>query len=171
MPDWFFHPRLRKFEPSKVINTSAVDVHVHSFQQFQEALSDHEPYAIEVYFTPITNDLCLKVGKLPRFELNKSKLRSVFSQKASVAWVKAKKKLIVEADRNEWVAKKSLFHAIRLLDFGIQIGNTGKIENFGSMNYVLDKLEELPADWEVLSAEFKSLYNSKSTEFKIVCPK
>jgi predicted nucleotidyltransferase len=160
-------PNGYSFEPSKLINTRSVDVHVHTFDEFKDALDNHEPYAVESYFT----DKVVKKGNMPKFELDKAKLRSTFSEKASNSWIKAKKKLIVPESRDEWIAKKSLFHSLRILDFGIQLATYKTIANFATMNEVLDQLRGMPADWEIINAEFKPMYNELSTEFRKVCPK
>lgn len=83
--------------------------------------------------------------------------------------------------RDEWIAKKSLFHSLRIIDFGIQVAKYEAIIQFTSIALqdglrcpayqLLEKIRTLPADWEVLNAEFKELYNMKSTEFRKVCPK
>lgn len=59
--------------------------------------------------------------------INKIQLRRSISATSSNSWVKAKKKFIDGEDR---VGYKSLFHALRILMYGIQIYKFGRIINY-----------------------------------------
>lgn len=146
-----------------------LDLHVWSQSDFQQALDDHRVYALECYYTPVQK--VLRNNLKLDFKLNKSMLRSSFSQVASNSWVKAKKKLIVEADYNEHIAKKSIFHSFRILDFGIQLAKYGCIVKYHSMNDVLAEINQLPSDWDMINATFRERHNNLSSQFREVCPK
>ena len=82
-------------------------------------------------------------------KLDLTKIRSSFSKAASNSWVKCKKKLTVESDFDPYIAKKSLWHSLRILMFGIQIMNTGKIYNYSEANELYKEiLKKDSNDWE-----------------------
>jgi len=157
---------------------TGLDLHVWSHSQWVDALNDHRVYALECFYLPkdkqINNSLHL-VHKMNTmkfgFTLNKAKLREEFSRVASNSWVKAKKKLIVEADYNERIAKKSIFHSFRILDFGVQIATKGRIVDYNSMNGIYYEIMSLPADWETIDATLRGRHNALASEFRNVCPK
>ena len=104
------------------------------------------------------------------FSLNKNTLRHSISAKSSNSWVKAKKKFIVEEDYNPYIGQKSAWHAIRMLDFGIQLATLGKIENYSSSNKLLNKITSCKS-WSEIDENFRFMYNEKSSQFKLVAPK
>lgn len=126
------------------------------------------------------NDIeCLEVSFLdPKFiiketedfklVLNYELIRKNISKTASNSFVKCKKKLTIEEDYNERIAKKSLWHSIRLLMFGIQLMNTNKIYNYEQANqYYNEIVNSDNNDWNYFKEKYQSLYNSLKTEFKL----
>ena len=95
-------------------------------------------------------------------------LRHSISSISSNSWVKCKKKLL-QNDYN--IGIKSMFHSMRLLDFGIQIMEKGFIKDFTSSNHIWDKLKSKSWNWDELVIEFKSYRNSLKTRFKKLAPK
>lgn len=143
---------------------------VYSIADFQKLLDDHEISALECYFLP--EEFRLKDNAIFSFTLDKAKLRHSLSKKSSNSWVKAKKKFEVEADRDIYVGKKSLFHSFRILDFGIQIATTGKISDYGSQNSLYKEIMRNTSEiWEDYQFLYKEKYNQLSTLFKKVAPK
>jgi hypothetical protein len=63
------------------------------------------------------------------------------------------------------IGVKSMFHALRIADFGIQFAKTGKIE-FGSMNWVWREIESREWNWLELQNRFQPLRNELLTEFR-----
>lgn len=143
---------------------------------YQESLFDkhvleHKPYALESIFL---DDKFVYANKfnLNNFKLNLAKLRSSFSEKASHSWVKAKKKLEVEKDRDVYIAKKSLFHSLRIIDFGTQIAKNNKIIDYSSSNFIWYEIKDNKEDhWDYYNNKYKELFNSRMTEFRKVAPK
>lgn len=143
---------------------------VYSIVEFQKLLDDHEISALECYFLP--KEFRLKDSAIFSFVLDKAKLRHSLSKKSSNSWVKAKKKFEVEADRDIYAGKKSLFHSFRILDFGIQIATTGKINDYGSQNSLFKEIMRNTSEvWEDYQSLYKEKYNHLSTVFKKVAPK
>ena len=96
------------------------------------------------------------------------KIRDNFSKTASNSWVKCKKKLTVDKDFAPRVGKKSLWHALRLIDFGTQILCFGWIINFSSMNFLYDEIVNNECnDWEFYKNKYQSFYNALKSNFRI----
>lgn len=145
---------------------SIVDEEHVTTQTFQKMLDDHKIKALEVYFTAEQE---LKSSGFV-FNLDLAKLRVEISSVASNSWVKAKKKIEVEHDY--YCGQKSLFHALRILMFGIQIAKTGKINDFGCANeYYGDIVKYANQSWQPLKEKYQPIYNSLSTKFKKLAPK
>jgi predicted nucleotidyltransferase len=85
---------------------------------------------------------------------SKAKIRKSFSKKASNSFVKCKKKFVVESGK-ERVGRKSLWHSLRIIMFGIQVATHGYIYDFGEANvYYKDVvLNLLPQDCDVFTKE------------------
>jgi hypothetical protein len=150
------------------INKRVVDLHLHTFTDFENALARCEIYALESICLP---DHLKFRDHLPFVvSVDKAILRRSISQIASNSWVKAKKKLIVAEDKNVRLAMKSLFHSLRILDFGCQLAANGRIENFQAQHAVWFELQQLEPDWEIWNTHFKPLYNNLASRFRIMCP-
>lgn len=144
------------------------DVNIFSKQEFTDLINTHEITALECLF--LDSQFIIKQEENWTFNLSLPQLRSALSGKASNSWVKAKKKFIVEEDRNEYIGKKSAWHAIRILDFGQQIGDKGRIYDYQRTNAMLKNILECKS-WEDLDKNFRKIYNEASTQFKLVAPK
>lgn len=138
-----------------------MDIIVYSEKYFIQRIKDHEIDAIE----------CISQDKYDSyasdFQLDRAKLRRKVSAIASNSYVKCKKKI---AQGDIRIGKKSLFHSLRILGFGIQIAENGKIVNSREMNAVNAKVFTMGNDWDELNAAFKSHFNSLKTEFKKIAP-
>ena len=84
--------------------------------------------------------------------------------------MKAKKKFIVEKDFNPYIGQKSAWHAIRMLEFGTQLGKNGSISDYSSMNHIYKDILAC-SSWEDLDKNFRTLYNQTASEFRLVAPK
>lgn len=153
-----------------------INIHVYTVEQFQLLVNRHDIQAMECVFAP--KEWVLKNKQyfsMPIFSA--PLLRVAISTIASNSWVKGKKKLVVAGDYDMHLAIKSIFHSLRILDFGIQIANTMSIQNFGSMNYILDDLKKMSQQyqredlWMKIDDKYRKLFKSKSTEFKLLAPK
>lgn len=141
---------------------------IHDTTSFQRAIWAHEPFALEAIFLPVEQHLKNTVKW--DFELKLHILRESFSQKASHSFVKAKKKFEVEADFKR--GKKSLFHSCRILNFGIQIAQAGKISNYQSANeYWWDIYKNPSTDWDTYQDKYKPIFNNLNSKFRELAPK
>lgn len=145
-------------------------------EHFQSSINKHDIQAMECLSAP--SDFCHKaqyVFAMP--EINLQELRKSISTICNNSWVKGKKKLIIAGDYDLHLAIKSVFHSLRIYDYGFQIATTGKIYNFKSMNFVLEDLKILSEQYqrndlcEKIEQKYKKVFNEKATLFKSVAPK
>lgn len=144
------------------------DFNFFTANEFDNLVKQHEITALECLF--LDSQFILKEKQSFSFDLNLPQLRHAISSKSSNSWVKSKKKFIVEEDFNPYIGKKSAFHSLRILNFGTQIAKYQRILNYSSANNYFDDIMNLNS-WDDINHQFKSVYNSLSTEFKLVAPK
>ena len=144
------------------------DFNFFTANEFDNLVKQHEITALECLF--LDSQFILKEKQSFSFDLNLPQLRHAISSKSSNSWVKSKKKFIVEEDFNPYIGKKSAFHSLRILNFGTQIAKHHKIIDYSSANHYFDEIMKLNS-WDDINHQFKSVYNSLSTEFKLVAPK
>src|SRR5690606_13231950 len=123
-----------------------------------------------------------EIIKMP-LKLNLSKLREGFSRKSSLSWVRAKKKFVLNGE-DIYIGRKSLFHSLRILLFGIQVVKKGYIFDFTEGREYYDDIvrSEVPNGtvcqskltreelWKVYSKKYKPIYNKLHSEFKKMTP-
>ncbi len=159
----------------KWFDSMNLNVHVFTINDFQSLLNIGEIQMLECYFLPTQHKL--KIEHNFTLNLDLYKLRTSISTITSNSWVKGKKKLIVMGDYDLRVALKSIFHSLRILDYGVQIASEGEIIQYNSMNYVLSDLWKLSKDynyeelWEKIDLKYRKTFNSLSSQFKQLCPK
>lgn len=152
-----------------------VNVHYYTKEEFQRLLDECDIQMLECVFMPpefVWNDT-------HSFALNidKQKLRKSISTISSNSWVKGKKKLTVMGDYDLRVGLKSIYHSLRILDYGIQICQFDNIVYWDRMNYVLEDIKKMSLSystielWEKIDEKYRKTFNSLSTQFKILAPK
>lgn len=155
------------------LSFSKFDVNLYTEEEFLRGLD-----GMEISFLECVNNVraysingTLIYGKMHEMsKISLPTLRESISRKASNSWVKAKKKLKVPEDYAPLIGKKSAWHAIRIIDFGIQLATTGKIHNISSKN--LEFYDVMACEtWEEIDEKFRIVYNNLSTEFRKVAPK
>lgn len=141
------------------------DIHIISGTQFNKMLADCKLIALECYFqeTPV-------MKYITAVDINKENLRRSISAVASNSWVKAKKKVNLGEIRT---GLKSLFHSIRIVNYGTQIAETGKINDFKSCNTVWFDIIEMYGRGmkiEEIQQHYKQPQNERATYFRSLCP-
>lgn len=101
--------------------------------------------------------------KTNNWNLDLNLLRIGVSSKASNSWVKAKKK--IEVENEPYLGLKSLFHSLRMIDFGIQIATHGRIVDYSSSNHYWQEIQN-ETSWISLKNKYQPVYNSLKTEFR-----
>lgn len=142
------------------VTFDGVDVKVLSRKRFQEEIIKHEVSILECIFLP---DNMKWESVYFDFKLNRAILREAVSKKASVSFVKTKKKLI---DGEDYIGKKSLYHSLRILMFGIQIAESGRIFDYSCANSFWNEIEQMKT-WDEMKEKFQPIYNKLKSEFKI----
>lgn len=170
--DYIVVSRDRSVQNDFAVTQEKLSCHFYDETSFQEQLSKHKISAMECFFLPVEQVLLSR--KKFNFKLNLETLRSSISEKASHSWVKSKKKkkFEVEKDRDVYIAKKSLFHSFRIIDFGTQIANLGKITNYSSCNNLWEDIYTDPSEqWDTYKDKYQELFNARMTEFRKFAPK
>lgn len=143
------------------VQSDGVDEHILGATKFKEMLDNHHIAAMEVYFySP-------QLKQRFTFELDKEKLRRSISKVVSNSWVKSKKK---EIDGEEYIGRKSMWHSIRILLYGIQIAKYGEIVDFEEANQYYDEIVNGTETVKELMNNYKPFINSKQSEFRVLCP-
>lgn len=144
------------------VNKPNTNFTVYSESMFIKRIQEHHISALECIFQK-KDDPYLKY-----FKLNKEKLRRSLSATASNSFVKCKKKL---KQGDYYIGKKSLFHSLRILGYGIQIALTGRIVDYSAYNSYHDIIMGMTTnEWEDYNKFFKKEFNRKKSEFRRVAP-
>lgn len=134
---------------------------VYSEALFIKHIKEHKVPVLECIFQRDTK-------YLEHFELDTEKLRRAFSSVASNSWCKAKKKM---KEGDIYIAKKSLFHSLRILEYGIQIAMFGRIINYRHLTSLYDTIMGMEhTQWESYQFIFQPTYNTLKSRFKEVAP-
>lgn len=142
---------------------------VYDEKAFLDAIYSHEISVLECLSLPLEKIILNR--KQFHLDIDLNVLRQAISSKSSNSWVKAKKKLIIGPDFNPYIAKKSLFHSLRILKFGIQLAKHGKVIDFSEANYIYDQIIIIDSnDWEVLKNKYQIVYNCLKSKFKTEAP-
>jgi hypothetical protein len=151
-------------------NDADLEISIVSSRLFDQMLGKCEVRAIESVFTPaefIGSGQEWIQGRCQMFaeklETDRAetlnKIRSAFSGVSSNSEVKARKKVLCG---EYMIGLKSVFHSVRLLMFGLQLGLTGKILDFSQANHVWEEIETelVPkiADDSLVQGDSKAIY-------------
>jgi predicted nucleotidyltransferase len=115
---------------------------LYSRSGFIDAINNYEIAALECLSLDPANIIILKWPfKIQKWD-EKEMVKKII-QKASASW-----HIASEQSRNDQkhLAKKGVFHALRILMFGIQLKEYKKITNFSVSNELKHKIERLPDD-------------------------
>lgn len=137
------------------------DYHIYSEKAFIKKIKEHDIQVLEAIFSEYDLNKYMSY-----FELDKELLRKQISAVSSNSFVKCKKKML---QGDEYIGKKSMYHSIRILGYGIQIAKYGRIVNYEAYNFYYD-IVMCKYDWEEIHECFKPIYNSMKSEFKILAP-
>lgn len=144
------------------IKNDEYNIHIYTPQEFQKCLDNSDIRMLECLFAPKWAILQENIKFAPN--INKNRLRHYISRAVSNSWVKSKKKINVENDYRKGI--KSLFHSLRMVDFGIQIAQFGRIVDFSSSNYIWYEIIQKQWTFEELDNQFRDLLNQKMSQFR-----
>lgn len=149
-----------------------IDIHIFTVEEFQTLLNNMDIKALECFF--IIDEFKFE-NHIFTFNYNESNLRKSISTISNNSWVKSKKKITVLGDYDLRCGLKSLFHSIRILDYGIQISKYKKIISFETYSYILKDLHKLSNEfsfvdlWEKMNTKYHPLFKKLKSEFKNNC--
>jgi len=153
---------------NKQFSDNLININFYTPEEHQQRLDEHEISAIECQF--LDSQFILLEKRKFSFNIDNTKLRYSLRAKSSNSWVKAKKKLTVEKDYDLSLGRKSLFHAMRIIEYGIQLAEKGKIYDYGCCNLLFEEIMN-KYDWSELFLTYKNRYNNLLTRFRVVAPK
>lgn len=146
--------------------TEEFDIHLMTLKHYNKLLLEHNIMALECYYQQYPIMKCQV-----EFQMSLPLLRKSISSVVNNSWVKARKKIeIVEED--SYIGIKSLFHALRIISFGISIAKENKIY-YSKAPVSLDLILHVynQGSYELLNTTYKPIFNKLMTEFRIVAPK
>ena len=103
---------------------------------FIDAINNYEIGALECIFLP-EDKIVQKKMNFGITKYNDKELSKKIVQKASASWHFA---TLAHKDENMESCAKNVFHALRILDFGIQVKNNKKIVDYSSMNKIQSEI-------------------------------
>lgn len=137
-----------------------VEIHAWNAHDFQQHLEQHQVYALEVWFMPDA-----PCHERFTFRLDRDKLRREWLRKSSDSWGRAKKKLRPEGEPHQ--GRKSLFHSLRILLFGLQIARQRRIVNYNAANEHWVAIRDSGQDdWPWFRAIYQPLWNDLANQFR-----
>lgn len=147
------------------------DYQFFTIDTFNKMLNEHNIIVLETL--GLNDKFYISKNKINVFKIDNAKLRKTISSICSNSWVKAKKKMDHNSkDYDLYRAKKSLWHVLRLYDFGIQLGTYGYIKNFGNLNNIYNDIMNCEStDWQFYKEKYQNYRNKLHTEFVKICPK
>ena len=115
---------------------------LYSRSGFIDALNNYEIGALECLFLDSSIVVLVKWPfKLQKWD--EKEMASKIIQKASASWHIGSQQ---SKDGFKAIAKKGIFHALRILMFGVQLKEHKKIINFGEANELKKEFDRLPED-------------------------
>lgn len=150
----------------KEFKTDLYNIHLLSEDRFLLGLKNHNIRDIECLMAPDWAKLV--INKKIDFEINRPSLRHSISHINSNSIVKCKKKL---AQGDYYIGIKSLFHSMRIANFGIQLATDNKITDFSSCNWIWEEINSKKWTWEELDNRWRPYNNDIMHDFRIKCSK
>jgi predicted nucleotidyltransferase len=152
--------------PEVEYKTERINVHVIVPDVFAKDVRDNHIRTIECLLAPEWAIIKPYIN-FEDFVFKSKSFRHNISHTVSNSWVKCKKKL---EQGDYYIGIKSLFHSLRIADFGIQFAKTRQI-NFQSSNPLWKELSSKEWTWEELKEKYQPLRNKLLTEFRILSEK
>ena len=109
------------------------NIHVTTPDAFKEQLDNHDIHCLECIYAPHEAQLMTQIDYLKDFKLDISQLKKMLISQSTWAWQKAQRRI----EKGDIIGGgKSLFHSLRIINFGLQIIHNGKIANFTKANHI-----------------------------------
>jgi len=149
-------------EKSYGIHEEEKNIHVVSDRSFMNMILKHDIAAMECIFSNETHY---------EFHLDLKTLRNSISAVVSNSFAKCRRKLRKGDEFDPYGAKKSLFHSLRILDFGIQIAQHGRIVDFKRMNTYFYEIMAMDSDeFEDYRKKYEPIGQKLKAKLKALAP-
>jgi len=146
------------------IKSGDLNIHVITPDIALKYAKENHIKAIECIFAPDW----ARIIEFPfNFVYKENSFRHNISHTVSNSWVKAKKKI---EQGDYYIGIKSIFHSLRIANFGIQYSKSGSIE-FDSCNWIWNEITEREWDWTQLKERWQPLRNEYLSEFRQLASK
>jgi hypothetical protein len=153
-------PEGRRASTGEEFRHGTANVTLFTRGDWAEQLAAHKIHCLEAYYLP--DGVCR--AAFP-FRLDRHLLYAALFDKASRSWARARNKM--EAEGQPLLAWKGVFHALRILHFGIQIATTGGIIDYGGANpWWREILTTARTDWAWHEERFGPEWTRLSDEFR-----
>jgi predicted nucleotidyltransferase len=143
-----------------------LNVHILTPDKFAKDVRDNHIRAIECIFAPEWAILKPVINP-EEFVYKQESFRHNISHTVSNSWVKCKKKL-EQGDYH--IGIKSIFHSLRIGQFGIQFASKGSID-FSENNWLWEELSSRTWSWDELKEKYQPLRNELMTSFRKLAEK
>ena len=148
-----------------------IDLHIMSESYYKNLIRECDEFGLSLFAQE--NPLIKYETNIEYKDLSLQNLRKSFSTKSNNSYVKAKKKL---QDGELKIAYKSMYHSIRILEFGVSValnitGNETKVFDAGDIDWIKELFEENFDNWEVIHKTMKPVFNAFASDFKKLAPK
>jgi hypothetical protein len=151
-------PENRRASTGEQCRHGSANVTIFNRRDWREQLAAHKIHCLEAYYLP--DGVCR--GAFP-FTLDRRSLRRSLFAKSEQSWLRARKKT------QPLLLWKGVFHALRILHFGIQIATTGGIVDYTGANvWWHELLTEASSDWAKVAERFQPERTRLSAEFRRV---
>ena len=152
--------------PEVELNVGLYNIHLTHNTTFQRLLNEHNIGAIEQYMSPIQ----FKLNDVNNFTFNLTSplLRKSISATVSNSWVKCFKK-IRQGDYD--IGLKSLFHRLRICQFGIQLAKHNRISDWSVLNGIHNDLSSRQWSELELKSKYQPIRNTLLSEFRTLAEK
>ena len=147
--------------------------HTYNIEHESEWISKLQRNSVEALeCLSLSPKFIVKKTKSYPFTFNPDGAHAAISERASIAWVKGKKKLTIEKDFDWRGGKKSIWHSLRLYLFGCQLAQGGIIWDYTIANKYYNDIvitkhgETGQEEWEYLKKTYHTLNNNLHSQMK-----
>lgn len=152
--------------PEVEYKSDKINVHVIVPDLADKYLRDNHIKAIECLCAPDWA-IILPYYKWDEFVYKEDSFRHNISHTVSNSWVKCKKKM---EQGDYYIGVKSMFHSLRIADFGVQFATERKID-FERTNDIWEYISSKEWTWEELKDRYQPTRNRILTTFRAVTSK
>lgn len=132
------------------IKADKLNIHIYTPDRYTNDLQWHRINNLECNFAPSWAKLKQNIG-FEDFQIDIKKLRHSICHASHKSLVKGRKKL----EMNDYQSGiKSFFHSVRILMFGQQIVDFGRIIDYECANFIWNRLLEKNWTWSDIESEF-----------------